>query len=645
MEITPYRRFIFGLHVLLILFMVGCGNDSRGGHDRSVVVIIDPCEDGARYDSVLGTCVPTYDDLDGGTHDVLDGSVYDVSDGSLQDTLEDVHTETCFEGLSACGESCVDLQVSFSHCGRCDRPCSAGQLCNNGECIAPPNDCREEGQSCPPAYYCDLINGRCKEGCASNDGCPGANQSCDLGTNACVCDSGFHECGGECVSDNAVATCGTRCSPCPTPDNATPTCDGTSCGFTCNTGFHACSGQCVPDNSVTCGTSCSPCTPPANATSTCHGTTCGYTCDPGYLKCSGSCCRATAVTAGDHHTCALTTAGGLRCWGHNENGQLGHGSGYQGSTLVDVSGLTSGVAAVSLAARHSCALTSAGGVMCWGLNNHGQLGNGTTTSRSTPVNVSGLASGVAAIATGGARSCALTTAGGVKCWGGNVSGELGDGTATNRSTPVDVIGLTSGVAAITAGSRHTCALTTAGGVKCWGVHHGGRLGDGTETSSSTPVDVSGLTSGVVAISAGSDHTCALTTTGGVKCWGSNSDRKLGDGTWTSRPTPVDVSELTSGVAAIAAGFSHTCALTITGGMKCWGANRDGNLGDGTTSTSSPIVDVSGLTSGVAAITAGWGHTCALTTTGGVKCWGDNSYWQLGDGTLTRRTTPVDVSGN
>ena len=354
-----------------------------------------------------------------------------------------------------------------------------------------------------------------------------------------------------------------------------------------------------------------------------------------------------AVSVGSVHTCALTTAGRLRCWGWNGDGQLGDGtSNLVRPTPVDVVGLTSGVAAVSSRGVHTCAVTTAGGLKCWGSNNFGQLGDGTTKDRTPPVDVVGLTSGVAAVSSGGAHTCAVTTAGGLKCWGHSSRGQLGDGTLTDRSTPVDVVGLASGVAAVSANNRHTCAVTTVGGVTCWGLNNKGQLGDGTLTNRTTPVDVVGLTSGVAAVSAGSFHACALTSTGGVKCWGDNSNGQLGDGTSGSISSmPVDVVGLTSGVTAVSAGSEYSCALTTGGGLKCWGSNRDGQLGDGTSNfIRTTPVDVVGLTSGVTAVSAGGGYTCALTTAGGLKCWGFNSAGQLGDGTTASRTAPVDVVG-
>jgi alpha-tubulin suppressor-like RCC1 family protein len=352
----------------------------------------------------------------------------------------------------------------------------------------------------------------------------------------------------------------------------------------------------------------------------------------------------TTIEAGGFYTCALTGGGGIKCWGSNGNGQLGDGTTVQRLKPVDVSGLASGVTAIDAAYWHTCALNESGAVKCWGTNYVGQLGDGTITDRLTPVDVSGLASGVTAIAAGAFHSCALTSGGGVKCWGDNRYGQLGDGTTTNRLTPVDVSGLASGVTAIAAGYWHTCALTIAGGVKCWGANPAGQLGDGTSLNTRlTPVDVTGLASGVTAIAAGYEHTCALTSGGGVKCWGSNGDGRLGDGTLTNRLTPVDVTGLGGGVTAIKAGAEHSCALTDVGGVKCWGYNVSGQLGDGTTMDRSTPVDVSGLGSSVTAIAAGHAHSCALTSGGRAKCWGYNWYGQLGDGTISMgRLTPGNV---
>jgi len=340
----------------------------------------------------------------------------------------------------------------------------------------------------------------------------------------------------------------------------------------------------------------------------------------------------TAIAAGGDHTCALTSGGGVKCWGANQYGQLGNGTTTQTAVpvAVDVSGLASGVTAISAGGVHTCALTSGGGVKCWGAN-YG----------SVPVDVAGLASGVAAIAAGYEHTCAVTSGGGVKCWGANYQAQLGNGTTTDSLTPVDVSGFASGVSAIAAGSSHTCALTSGGGVKCWGYNGSGQTGDLSTSLSSVPVDVPGLTRGVTAIAAGFAHTCALTSGGGVKCWGSNYVGELGIGTTTGSSVPVDVSGLARGVSAIAAS-RHTCALTSGGGVECWGDNYHGQLGNGTTTNSSVPVDVSGLASGDSAIAAGEWHTCALTSGGGVKCWGDNYFGQLGIGAPCDSSVPVDV---
>ena len=345
------------------------------------------------------------------------------------------------------------------------------------------------------------------------------------------------------------------------------------------------------------------------------------------------------IAAGNLHTCALTNIGAVKCWGGNTLGQLGDGSTVDSATPVDVTGLSSNVRSLAAAVYGTCALTGAGAVKCWGNNAQGELGDGTVNDSATPVDVAGIASGALGLAAGDFHACAVTAVGGVKCWGINESGQLGDGTTANSPTPVDVVGLSAGVQAIAAADSYTCAVTATGGVKCWGGVPAGA------TSSLTPVDVPGLTSGVRSIAGTGNHVCALMTAGGVKCWGGDGNvGLLGNGTTSGSATPVDVSGLTSGVAAIAARSSsrHTCALTNTGGVKCWGANTVGQLGDGTTVNPLTPVDVFGLSSGVAAITTGSLHTCALMIAGSLKCWGSNASGQLGNGTQDDSLTPVDA---
>ena len=310
-------------------------------------------------------------------------------------------------------------------------------------------------------------------------------------------------------------------------------------------------------------------------------------------------------------------------------------------TLVQAATLP--VTTISAGSYHTCALHITGAVKCWGDNGWGQIGNNSTIDSHIPVDVSGLSSGVVAISAGGDHSCAILTTGGtVKCWGYNLWGQLGNNSTNDSHVPVDVTGLSSGVAAISAGYVHTCAVLTTGAVNCWGYNGGGQLGDGTYIQRNTPVDVRGLTSSVTALAVGGYHTCALTSAGGVKCWGNNEFGQLGVGTQVNHWAPVDVSGLTSGVIALTAGDYQTCALTSAGGVKCWGWNTHGELGDGTYNDRLIPVDVSGLTYGVTALAAGVYHTCALTSVGGIKCWGWNDYGQIGDGTYTQRNTPVDV---
>jgi alpha-tubulin suppressor-like RCC1 family protein len=358
----------------------------------------------------------------------------------------------------------------------------------------------------------------------------------------------------------------------------------------------------------------------------------------------------TQISAGLSHTCAVVD-GGVKCWGRNIVGQLGDGTTSGRPKPVNVIGLTSGVASVSAGSGHTCAVTTAGGVKCWGRNTYGQLGDGTTNNSPVPVDVAGLTSGVAMVSAGDTHTCAVTTAGGVKCWGRNLNGQLGNASITNSPTPVDVVGLSSGAASVSAGSTYSCAVTVAGGADCWGDNSSGQLGNGDPMNGSTltPVAVYGMTSGVSAVSTGDDHACALrtasgATSAGVRCWGAGGVGQLGNGANASSSAPVPVSTLTIGVKAVDAGSNHTCAIKSNGGIRCWGYDAKSQLGDGGTANQNKPVAVVGLANGNAGVAAGGSHTCVITGQGGVKCWGDNSFGQLGDGTHTSSPAPVDVFG-
>jgi surface protein len=348
------------------------------------------------------------------------------------------------------------------------------------------------------------------------------------------------------------------------------------------------------------------------------------------------------IKMGGSHTCALTSSGGVKCWGKNQYGPLGDNTTTDRSIPVNVNGLNSGITAITAESANTCALNSSGNVKCWGYNNFRQLGDNTTTNSLIPIDITVLGSGVAIIAAGAFHTCSLKS-GGVKCWGRNDVGQLGDSTTINRVTPVNVSGLSNGVTTITTGRWHRCALI-GGGVQCWGQNDLGQLGNNTTTAgpTSTPVNVSGL-SGITALTTGSWHSCALTSGGGVKCWGSNNEGQLGDNTTTDSSIPVDVNSLSSGVLAVIGGGDHTCVLTSSNGVKCWGKNDLGQLGNNSPPTaSSTPVDVSGLTSEVTAIASGPFHTCAVLSSGQVKCWGSNDFGKLGDNTTTQRNTPVNV---
>jgi alpha-tubulin suppressor-like RCC1 family protein len=384
------------------------------------------------------------------------------------------------------------------------------------------------------------------------------------------------------------------------------------------------------------------------ALGTCSAGQCSYA--PTDTVCPASCaegaCVGTpiAVSVGIYHACAIVAGGGVECWGANDFGQIGNDSTVESHVPVPVTGLSSGVLTLSAGPSYACA-ASAGSVACWGSNAHYQLGNNAGLESHVPVVVAGLSPGVLALAAGENHACAITAGGGVVCWGHNNNhGQLGNDSTTDSFVPVAVKGLSSGVLALAAAADHTCAVTAVGGVVCWGDNSSGQLGDGSTKDRHLPVAVQGLSSGVVALAAAGGHTCARTALGAMQCWGDNGSGQLGDGTTLDSHVPVSVKGLPAGVSEVAAGGAHTCAVTTTGALLCWGSNGSGELGIDSTASKFLPSPVTGLSSGVMKVAAGSFRTCAITSAGVAKCWGDGLHGGLGNDSTASSLVPVDVKG-
>jgi alpha-tubulin suppressor-like RCC1 family protein len=354
----------------------------------------------------------------------------------------------------------------------------------------------------------------------------------------------------------------------------------------------------------------------------------------------------TSISAGYLYTCAVTQQQTAKCWGSQSQGQLGDGvsSGSSAAPLpVDVLNLNS-VSSVTTGSGFACALKQ-GKVYCWGTNEI-TTGNGPVTygiNFPTATEIPGL-SNVSMIAAGSLHVCALSQ-GNVFCFGYNGQGELGTNLGLSTAIPTQVSGVSQAVA-LSASNEFSCALMAQGNIKCWGYNTSGQLGSGGYTGGAGNLyDVVGINN-ATAISSGGGfgwHTCALLATGTVKCWGGNQNGQLGtDSSLGNSPTPISVAGL-SGVKAISAGGTHTCAILNSGAVKCWGDNAQGGLGNNSYTGSSTPVDVIGMTDAVT-ISCGTHHTCVITSDNGVKCWGYGPFGQLGDNNRMNSPVPVDVVG-
>ncbi|MBM4360230.1 MAG: hypothetical protein FJ096_19155 [Deltaproteobacteria bacterium] len=545
-----------------------------------------------------------------------------------------------------------------------------------------------------PCGPCEL-----DDGCAKNADCQSGHcgPTLDIGKNTCQpCDSN-DQCNDDRFCDPSSKTCvpdkpiGTACgdaSECPEGHCV----DGFCCDSACDEGCTACSvargaltdGACEPyvfkntdvpgacdDTSANCG---------AGLRCTCDG--------------AGICTAklgVIGVTAGANHSCALFTTGQVKCWGANESGQLGLGDtmnrgdapGQMGTSLPFVD-LGPGARVTALAAgdAHTCARLDDGAVKCWGANASGQLGQGDTLARGgapgqlgaalLPVDL-GAGKKATAIAAGGNHSCARLDNGTVKCWGANASGQLGQGDVAARGitpgqlgdalAPVD-LGTATNASTIAAAGDHTCALVVPGNaVKCWGANASGQLGQGDVANRGgaagqlgnalLPVKLGDKVK-VKSLTLTATSSCARLENGSFKCWGDNASGQLGLGDAQNRGDAADeLGDLLPAVAlgnlavvdSAAGGGSHVCARLTSSSLKCWGANTNGQLGqgdltnrgDGPNQMGDALLSVNLGTKRVALVVAtGDNHTCARLDDGTVKCWGLNTSGQLGLGDIVAR---------
>lgn len=377
----------------------------------------------------------------------------------------------------------------------------------------------------------------------------------------------------------------------------------------------------------------------------------------GQVTAGGSAFSGVTMTLSGHSVCTTTTdASGNYSFNDIEEGNYTLTPVFTGNTFTPVSrtvylygmdatafNFDGGVDDRIATKTHTVYAKRDGTLWAWGRNDDGQLGDGTTTNRSTPVNITGV-SNVKSVAAGYDHTVVLTTDGKVYTWGNNSNGQLGDGSTTGRTTPAQVASTDiSNIQAIDAGYKYTIALRGDGTIWMWGNNNKGQLGNNLQTDSYTPQQVAALSGSVMAsIAAGYDHALSVRNDGTVWAWGNNNNGQLGNDTTTDSLVPVQVSNLTM-ASDVAAGNLYSLALLKDGSVRAWGHNALGELGDGTTTNRSTPVQVINLVSTVG-IVAGYDHAVARLTNGTVWTWGDNSNGQLGDNSTTGRTQPQQVSG-
>jgi alpha-tubulin suppressor-like RCC1 family protein len=398
---------------------------------------------------------------------------------------------------------------------------------------------------------------------------------------------------------------------------------------------------CAPGK-VACDGQCLTCSPPSNAAAVCEAGGCGFACDPGFNRCSPDACTAESGTScgaacTDCTASAPANAAPACSSAHTCDFQCNPGFLRDGGQCVRA-------VAVSAGYDHACALTATGTVECWGANDSGQLGDGSATDRAAPVAVS-LPAPASQVASGYSHTCALA-AGRVYCWGDNAFGEIGDGTTTGRRLPVLVDGLpeiafvgAGGAGLTSVSAAHTCAIATTGSTYCWGSNGSGQLGNGGTAPGLRPALVSALGPGVRPdrVACGGRHTCALAG-GAVQCFGANDSGQLGIGSTNAQSVPA-FPAVASGATVLATGENHTCAL-VGGLLLCWGLDTSGQVDAGNTAAgafTSPHAPPLPLFSPTA-VAGGRAYTCALdgaSSPADLRCFGANPHGELGGaGSLT-----------
>jgi len=346
----------------------------------------------------------------------------------------------------------------------------------------------------------------------------------------------------------------------------------------------------------------------------------------------------SSFSMGPYHACGLAADGQAFCWGSNFYGQLGDGTTTDRSVPVSVNGSLK-FTSLAVGDLYTCGLVVGGAAYCWGDGSRGQLGNGSTSGQLLPVAVTGGLT-FSSLATRGFSVCGLTPAGKAYCWGNNFDNLLGTGSpATENPSPAPVLGGLA-FAEISIGASHTCGVTPAGAAYCWGTHYQ-LIGDGSSTTLNQPTPVAvagGLT--FTSIAAGVNHTCGVTRSGVMNCWGFNLIGQLGDLTRIDHYTPAPVA---GGVTfkSVAASLDYSCGVSTLDRAYCWGTNSSGQLGDSTLTDRMSPTPIK-FNRAVTSIQASYLTTCARASTGAVFCWGDNSVGQLGDGTTRGRATPAAV---